>query len=226
MSQEARLLEKQCWNCTTLTDEHFCTSCERIQLLDLSTNYFSFFKLPIKFHLNLKELENKFYELSRKFHPDFFSQASEQERRYSTERTSMLNDAYRTLKEPLKRANYLLRLQGFKAIGQETKTPPDLLAEIFELNEQLEELRYAKKSKDNTLFNTLKTQVLDTEKMLKERANELIYNLNSIFSLWDNLPNNSSLEEKKKLLNNISDILSKIKYINNLLENIEEEFDE
>lgn len=224
--QEARLLEKQCWYCTTTTDEHFCTSCDRIQLLDLSTNYFSFFKIPSKFHLNLSQLENKFYELSRKFHPDFFSQASEQEHRYSTERTSMLNDAYRTLKDPIKRANYLLTLQGFKAIGQQTKTPPDLLLEIFELNEQLEELRYAKKSKDTSQINQLITQVLATQKMLKERANELNSQLNTNFTKWDETINNIPVEEKQKLLNKISDSLSQMKYINNLLENIEEELDE
>lgn len=223
---EARLLEKQCWNCTNITDEHFCTSCERIQLLDLSTNFFSFFKLPIKFHLNLTELENKFYELSRKFHPDFFSQATEQERRYSNERTSMLNDAYRTLKDPMKRANYFLTLQGFKSIGQQTKTPPDLLAEIFELNEQLEELRFAKKAKDTDQISSLITQVLATQKMLKERASDLNKELNNYFSKWDSLEINFSLEEKQKLLTKISDVLSQIKYIKNLIENIEEEFDE
>jgi len=224
--QEARLLEKQCWNCTTTTDDHFCTSCQCIQLLDLSTNYFSFFKLPIKFHLDLNKLENKFYELSRKFHPDFFSQASEQERRYSNEHTSMLNDAYRTLKDPIKRANYFLTLQGFKAIGQNTKTPPDLLAEIFELNEQIEELRDAKRNKDNAQINLLKTQVLAIEKMLKQRANELNSQLSKHFSDWDNLFDTIPIGERQTLLNKISDILSQIKYINNLLNNIEEEFDE
>ena len=225
MFQEARLLEKKCWNCNTIIGEHFCTSCERIQLLDLSTNYFSFFKLPIKFHLDLDNLESKFYELSRKFHPDFFSQASETERRYSTERTSMLNDAYRNLKDPIKRAKYLLTLQGIKT-EQKAKTPPDLLAEIFELNEQIEELRDAKNSKNNSQITILKTQVLETEKMLKERAEELNSQLNKSLSQWDNLLDNVSIEEKQRLLSQANDILSQMKYINNLLDDIAEEFDQ
>ena len=222
--QEARLLEKKCWYCTTTTDEHFCLSCDRIQMLDLTSNYFSFFKLPIKYHLDLSSLEVKFYELSRKFHPDFFSQASEVERRYSTDRTSMLNDAYRTLKDPIRRANYLLTLQGFQP--KKEQTPPDLLEEIFELNEQIEDLRNVKKARDNKQISFLKKQVLATGEMLNEREEVLKTKLNQTFQKWDNLPDEVSMVEKQQILAKASDLLAQMKYINNLINDIDEEFND
>jgi len=222
--QEARLLEKKCWYCTTTTDEHFCLSCDRIQMLDLTSNYFSFFKLPIKYHLDLSSLEAKFYELSRKFHPDFFSQASEVERRYSTDKTSMLNDAYRILKDPIKRANYLLTLQGFQP--KKAQTPPDLLEEIFELNEQIEDLRNAKKAKDSSQKALLKKQVLATEEMLNEREETLNSQLKQVFHKWDNLPDEVSMLEKQQILAKASDLLAQMKYVNNLINDIDEEIND
>ncbi|MBK7992964.1 MAG: Fe-S protein assembly co-chaperone HscB [Blastocatellia bacterium] len=222
--QEARLLEKKCWYCTTTTDEHFCLSCDRIQMVDLSTNYFSFFKLPIKYHLDTNNLEAKFYELNRRFHPDFFSQASEVERRYSLDRTSMLNDAYRILKDPIKRANYLLTLQGFQP--KKAQTPPDLLEEIFELNEQIEDLRNAKKARDKNQTSLLKNQVLATEEMLNEREEVLNNQLKQVFQKWDNLSDEVSIVEKQQILAKASDLLAQMKYINNLINDIDEEFND
>ncbi len=110
--------------------------------------------------MDVPRLEREFYELSRKLHPDLNARADKREQEWSLEQSSLLNDAYRTLKDPIKRTQYLLRLEGVeleeqsksatekaRAAGEVKKqiVPPDLLEEVFELNMQLEEARMNKK---------------------------------------------------------------------------------
>jgi molecular chaperone HscB len=104
---------------------HFCHECEKIQPVASGADYFSFFGLPRKLRLDEAALEKTFYSLSRQFHPDYFMGASGRERQASMERSSMLNDAYRTLRDRVSRGQYLLSLQGYKEA--EKKAPPDLL---------------------------------------------------------------------------------------------------
>src|SRR5450432_3557009 len=148
-----------CWSCGTMRAVHFCSSCGKVQP-PIPVDYFTFFGFPRKLNLDTAQLEKEFYALSRRLHPDVFGQAETQERTWSLEQSSMLNDAYRTLKDPIKRTEYLLRLEGVE-LEEQSKTatekarasgevkkqivPPDLLEEVFELNMQLEELRMNQK---------------------------------------------------------------------------------
>ena len=90
---------------------HFCSSCGKVQP-PVPVDYFTFFGFPRKLNLDTAGLEKEFYALSRRLHPDVFAQADTEERAWSLEQSSMLNDAYRTLKDPIKRTEYLLRLEG------------------------------------------------------------------------------------------------------------------
>ncbi len=90
---------------------HFCSSCGKVQP-PVPVDYFTFFGFPRKLNLDTVGLEKEFYALSRRLHPDLFAQANPEERAFSLEQSSMLNDAYRTLKDPIKRTEYLLRLEG------------------------------------------------------------------------------------------------------------------
>ena len=103
------------------------------------SNYFDFFGLPHKLNLDSKDLESRFYALSRQWHPDRFARAGPDERRVSEDATATLNDGYRTLREPVARAEYLLKEHGFD-IGEQksNNAPPELLEEVFELNMMLE----------------------------------------------------------------------------------------
>src|SRR5271154_3215192 len=108
-------------------------------------DYFAIFSLPRKLWIEMNALEQKFLQLSWKLHPDNFVNASEAERESSLRRTSELNDAYRTLKEPVARVEYLLGIEGARKEGeQKQQVPAELLEEVFELNESLDELREAK----------------------------------------------------------------------------------
>jgi molecular chaperone HscB len=101
-------------------------------------DYFQFFGLEPKLTLDLRDLESRFYRLSRELHPDRFLRATPAERQRSLEATAALNDAYRTLRDPVARAAYFLEREGFEP---SKSAPPELLEEIFELNMALEELR-------------------------------------------------------------------------------------
>src|SRR6266852_5429168 len=100
-----------CWSCGTMRAAHFCSSCGKVQP-PFPVDYFTFFGFPRKLNLDTAVLEKEFYALSRRLHPDVFGLADDRERAWSLEQSSMLNDAYRTLKDPIKRTEYLLRLEG------------------------------------------------------------------------------------------------------------------
>src|SRR4051812_36101242 len=125
-------------------DAHFCPQCTKILPLPRHADYFSFFGLPRKLTLDAADLEQRFRALSRQFHPDFFYNATIAERRASLERSSYLNDAYRTLRSPAARIEYVLKLEGLAASGPaeaSKQVPPALLEEVFALNEELDEIR-------------------------------------------------------------------------------------
>src|SRR6185437_9238963 len=144
-----------CWSCSVAHNPStlFCPHCSKIQP-PASGDYFSVFSLRPLLNIDLDALEHEFHRLSRKLHPDRFARASEHEREWSLADTALLNDAYRTLKDPLRRTEYLLKLMGAE-IGEEhsgaerkdpSRAPADLLEEVFELNMQLEEMRMTRKT--------------------------------------------------------------------------------
>ena len=125
-------------------DVHFCPSCTKILTIGRQGDYFSFLGLPRKLNIDAGLIEQQFRALSRQFHPDYFYNATPTERRASLERSSYLNDAYRTLKQPVARIAYLLESEGvLKPSDREAakKVPASLLEEVFSLNEELDEVR-------------------------------------------------------------------------------------
>src|SRR5271167_3717116 len=170
---------QSCWSCGTMRAVHFCQACGKVQP-PAPVDYFAFFGLPRKLNLDITTLDKDFYELSRKLHPDLNAQAGTQEREWSLQQSSLLNDAHRTLKDPIKRTEYLLKLEGVE-LEEQSKTateqarstgevkkqivPPDLLEEVFDLNSQLEELRMQKKTgeDDPALIEEIGTQKLELE---------------------------------------------------------------
>jgi molecular chaperone HscB len=128
-------------------DAHFCPQCTKILVLGRHGDYFAFLGVPRKLVLDQADLERRFRALSRQFHPDYFYNAPISERRASLERSSYLNDAYRTLKQPISRITYLLELEGVLTPADHTggnsakQVPAALLEEVFALNEELDEVR-------------------------------------------------------------------------------------
>ena len=102
------------------------------------TMLFEAFGLEPALSLDADDLKKRFYERSRQWHPDRFSRASAAEQEKALEMTAVLNDAFRTLRDPVARAEYFLKENG---IELSKEAPPELLEEVFELNMALEELR-------------------------------------------------------------------------------------
>jgi molecular chaperone HscB len=105
------------------------------RLMD-APDYYHFFGLEPRFNLDPADLEDRFHRLSRQLHPDRFAQATPAEREQSLAASANLNDAYRTLRDPVARAEHFLKLQGFE---QTKEVPAELLEEVFELNLALQE---------------------------------------------------------------------------------------
>jgi len=105
----------------------------------LPGDYYAVFGLDRKLTIDESSLQHKFYELSRQFHPDRFATAPTEQQQYALDFTALLNDGYRVLRDPIKRAEYLLKREGFDIGEQRSKdVPPELLDEVFELNLMLE----------------------------------------------------------------------------------------
>lgn len=214
---------------------HFCSSCGKVQP-PAPVDYFAFFGLPLKLNIDVAQLEKDFYELSRKLHPDLSARASMKEQEWSLEQSSMLNDAYRTLRDPIKRTQYLLRLEGIeleeqsksateqaRATGEIKKqiVPPDLLEEVFELNLQLEELRMQKKTgeDDPALIEEVGRQKLE----LQEKYDSLLGELQGYWRQWDQMIDQGSeakADERAAVMNKMVDVLNRRNYIRNLVRDV------
>lgn len=177
----------------------------------LSQNFFEFFGLDCKLIVDTDALQERFYELSRQWHPDRFSRKSAAEQTQALEATAILNDGYRTLRDPVKRAEYLLKEEGFPIGEQRSKdVPPELLEEVFELNMMLEEI----KSGDDSSRPQLETA---REKFAGMRAG-IDTQLQSLFAKYD--ASESRSETAKQALHEIRGVLNRRRYIENLIRDV------
>jgi molecular chaperone HscB len=223
-----------CWSCGDMRAAHFCSACGKVQP-PLPVDYFTFFALPRKLNLDLAALEREFYELSRHLHPDLSARFDKREQEWSLEKTSQLNDAYRTLKDPIRRTEYVLRLEGVeleeqsktatenaRSTGQVKKqvVPPALLEEVFELNMQLEELRASKNVGENdpSLALELGNHKSELEKKLAGLSDEL----HGYWNDWDRLVDTGSEEDRKKVRDQMVDLLNRRNYLRNLVRDVNE----
>jgi len=213
---------------------HFCESCGKVQP-PVPVDYFSFFGLPPKLNLEVAALEKSFYELSRRLHPDLNARADSQEQEWSLEQSSLLNDAYRTLRDPIKRTEYLLHLEGVvleeqsksatekaRATGEIKKqiVPPDLLEEVFELNMQLEELRINKKMGDDD--PALITEIGKQKLALEAKHEALLQELQTYWKAWDDLVDRGQVtsEGRAQMTGKMVDVLNRRNYIRNLVRDV------
>src|SRR5258707_15786699 len=158
-----------CWNCHERTlGADFCPTCGKLLQLAKQVDYFEVFEMPRKLWIEMGGLDKTVLELSWKLHPDKFVNASAQEQELSLKRSSELNDAYRVLRDPVARVEYLLEIEGMRKEGEhKQQAPPELLEEVFELNESLEELREAKASGGD--LTSLKLRLESAEKNFQEK---------------------------------------------------------
>ncbi|MGH9682334.1 MAG: Fe-S protein assembly co-chaperone HscB [Candidatus Acidiferrales bacterium] len=205
---------------------HFCASCGKIQPLPRGTDYFAFFGLPQKLDLDAPAFEEQFHKLSWKLHPDNFVRAGEYERNLSLERSSELNDAYRTLRDPLSRVEYLLEHLGIRKEGTtKQQAPPELLEEVFELNESLDELREAKAEGGDTA--NMRERLAAAGKNFQQTLDEVDAELACLGREWDAaLDAKADDTPKKAVLERMSEVLNRRSYIRNLVAGVQKELAE
>jgi molecular chaperone HscB len=186
-------------------------------------DHFSLFGLPRKLWIEMSALEKKFLELSWKLHPDKFVNASAEEQELSLRRSSQLNDAYRVLRDPVARVEYLLELEGTRKEGEhKQQAPPELLEEVFELNESLDELRDAKASGSN--LASLKSRLEAEEKNFQEKLGEVDAQLQDTAKQWDAaIDANASDSDRKAIMLRLNELLNRRSYIRNLVANVQKE---
>lgn len=197
--------------------------------------YFEVFSLPPKLGLDAAALEKSFYRLSREFHPDRFASEPAIEQAAATEKSSLLNDAYRTLRDPIRRTEYLLEIEGVEMEEQSVKAtesarasgtqkkqiiPPDLLEEAFELNMQLEEMKMAKKMGDDDpqLRTDLQTAKTSFTGMLDASQQQL----EAEWTSWDAAVDSGDDGAKDAAKDEMLALLNKRSYLRNLLRDVNE----
>jgi molecular chaperone HscB len=206
-------------------DAHFCPQCSKILPIGRPVDYFRFLGLPRKLVLAPADLERRFRDLSRQFHPDYFYNATPAERRASLERSSYLNDAYRTLKQPIGRVEYLLQQEGLTAgtpREASKQVPPALLEEVFALNEELDEIRDLRSS--STSSGELNARLERAKQPIDRKRAEHETQLDELSARWDALIDAGASEaDRRPVLEALRDRILERSYINNLLAGIERE---
>jgi molecular chaperone HscB len=218
-----------CWACSTALGESpiLCVACGKVQP-PTPLDYFQVFALNRRLNLDLAALEREFHRLSRRLHPDRFARATAQEQEWSLAATALLNDAYRTLRDPLQRIEYLLKLEGLE-VGEEhagankradRQPPVDLLEEAFELNMQLEEMRMSLKmgESDPALQRDLEAARTKFETLLAEVDRDL----ETQGRAWDEAAETGSETARSAAAKAMAALLDRRRYLRNLVRDVNE----
>src|ERR1700730_4427642 len=186
-------------------------------------NYFELLQVPRKLWIETPVLEKKFLELSWKLHPDKFVNASAEEQELSLKGSSELNDAYRVLRDPVARVEYLLKIEGMRKEGEhKQQAPPELLEEVFALNESLDELREAKSSGGD--LASLKARLQSAEQNFQEKLGQVDVQLQEAARQWDAaIDANATDAERKGIMVRLNELLNRRSYIRNLVTNVSKE---
>jgi molecular chaperone HscB len=214
-------------------DVHFCPQCTKILTLGRQGDYFAFLGVPRKLNLDVGDLEQRFRALSRQFHPDYFYNATPAERRASLERSSYLNDAYRTLRQPIPRLEYLLSLEGMdrrrtersEAAEPDNKVPPALLEEVFALNEELDAVRELRS--EGAPPEQWKARLQAAREPIERKRAEHEQQLEELFAKWDAaVDRDGAHDERRQVLLALRERMLERNYIHNLLAGIERELEQ
>jgi molecular chaperone HscB len=202
---------------------------------DTYNSYFTLFQLPQHLDLDIAALEKQFYALSRRLHPDRFAAKPAFEQEAALTASSYLNDAYRTLKDPILRTQYLLKLEGVeleeqskaatdaaRASGEQKKqvVPPELLEEVFELNMQLQEMRAANQMGEDE--PELRRDLLTAKDAFDAKMVETQAELEGLWSAWDAGVNAGDDAAKNRAKEAMVELLNKRSYLRNLVRDVNE----
>ena len=164
-------------------------------------NYFELFEMPFSLQVDRKYVQDKYFELQKKYHPDFFSNESEEEQADVLERSSMINNAYKIFQNDDETIRYFLQIKGLLEQEEKYQLPPEFLAEMMEINEGLMEVDDSSLEETETKINQLEKYLYDEVRVIIEYYNE------------DNTTNEQ--------LSLVKDYYFKKKYLKRILERLE-----
>lgn len=218
------MARSMCWHCQSeMSGEYFCDRCVKVQPVSKELDYFTCLGIPRRLTIDQRQLETKFYELSRAFHPDFYQNKSAAEQTISLANSAMLNTAYRTLRDPSQRAEYLLDLEAGAVKDIRTSPPADLFEEILELQDTLDEYRAADRTSSTAATLYAKLQAGRTT--LERRQQDMEAALQELFAQWDALQDcgeatSQTRAERDRILKHMRDILSNRTYVKNIVNDL------
>ncbi len=222
--RELQMARSMCWHCQSeVAGEYFCERCVKVQPVSKEADYFTCLGFPRRLKIDLQKLETKFYELSRAFHPDFYQNKSDTEQAISLSNAATLNTAYRTLKDPIHRGEYLLDLEAGAVKEIRTSPPADLFEEILELQDTIEEYRSSDQSSESG--RKLREQLQREQQTLERRKQDMEAQLERLFVEWDSLQDqgeatSQSRAERDRLLKQMREILSNRTYVKYIVDDL------
>ncbi len=223
---ELNMARSMCWHCQSeVTGEYFCDRCVKVQPLSKDSDYFTCLGLPRQLSIDADALEKRFYEMSRAFHPDFFQVKTDAERSISLANSALLNTAYRTLKDPIQRAEYLVGLESGSVKDIRSTPPADLFEEILSLQEDLEEYRSAVADGSHEELGSLRTKLESDKRSLEQRQRDIEAQLGTLFARWDALARATAGSEvtqegKQAVIKDLRELLSHRTYVRNIVNDL------
>jgi molecular chaperone HscB len=170
------------------------------------TDYFEFYGLPVSFNPDPVLIKRKFYELSKRYHPDFFINEGEEKQAEVLELSTVNNKAYQVLTDPQKRLHYILELKGVLTEGENYVLPQGFLMEMMEVNEALMDMQF---DPDAEKLTALKDEVAGIEKAISDE----------IISLTSDFDDKAEAEQIK-LLASVKDLYYRNKYLARIRDSI------
>ncbi|QKJ29383.1 Fe-S protein assembly co-chaperone HscB [Mucilaginibacter mali] len=167
-------------------------------------NYFEFYDIPESFNPDEALLKKKFYQLSKEYHPDFYANDTDERQQEILELSTLNNKAYKTLGNPAKRLEYILRSHDLVSEGAKPQLPGNFLMEMMDINERLMEVENA------TQLGEISAETLAVE-------NDLQNNLNALTADYETLSDTA----KEDRLNKIADIYYRQKYLLRIKESLD-----
>ncbi len=206
----------RCWRCQ---DEHtpqvFCPACAALQPLPPDLDYFTLFGLAREPLLDEQVLAKTYYELSRQLHPDLHQTGTAEEQEASLQNTALVNRAYWTLRDPVRRGRYWLELNGEQLGKENNKVPPELALLVFEVQEKLAAVREARPAETDAALAGLKAELTQVRDDLDDRLRDLQHRLAANFSKW------AQADGAAELLGELKRVLSDMAYLRTLTRDVE-----